>query len=278
MCTSGIYSDRGSVYERCVKGVSKVYNRFTKPLQRLSKAHPTISQLLWQFPCSPLTKLVRGAAFCGHGGHGPPGPLSGVPGSCGEWFSSTRSDSGSILRLRGAAVLMFACAPPFPGMDRDAIIASSISSAVGMGHTSDQAAAALERHGIIISARQLRARAAAAGTAFPQRPGIAYHVVVQTTMLVLTNLGDGWGFRKVAATVRNLLPGATVRTVHVKAAMQLLSGRAWQQRAVGPAMRRLRGTLIMPHADLWWQLDLDCKLQGYRHRRLSRHCHCLPHR
>ena len=47
----------------------------------------------------------------------------------------------------------------------------------------------------------------------------------------------------------------------VRSAMKLLFPTAWDARAAGPFQRRLRGLLVLPHSDIWWQLDLDCKLQ-----------------
>ena len=87
------------------------------------------------------------------------------------------------------------------------------------------------------------------------------------TAMVVRRLGHGWGFSKLVGVVQHVvrmnLQTARVTRRMVRNALQALAPKTFAARAFEPFQRRLRGTLILPHRDLWWQLDLDCKLQDY---------------
>ena len=87
--------------------------------------------------------------------------------------------------------------------------------------------------------------------------------VVEAMRLLLLRLGHGWGVRKLVEPLRRMLPHRAVRVRHVRLAMQLLAPAQFAARAAPTYQRRLRGTFVLPHANLNWQLDLDCKLQDF---------------
>ena len=87
--------------------------------------------------------------------------------------------------------------------------------------------------------------------------------VVEAMRLLLLRLGHGWGVRKLVEPLRRMLPHRIVRVRHVRLAMQLLAPAQFAARAAPTYQRRLRGTFVLPHANLNWQLDLDCKLQDF---------------
>lgn len=138
-----------------------------------------------------------------------------------------------------------------------------IAAAVAAGMSSADASDALLRAGILMPARTVRHRAATLGHPFAgpaQRP--AFRAVLAATTNVVARLGHGWGYSKITEFIQTrLLPGTSRR--QVIAAMKQLAPRSFAARAAEPFQRRLRGHLVLPHRNLWWQLDLDCKLQDW---------------
>ena len=128
------------------------------------------------------------------------------------------------------------------------------------GATSGQVSVVLANRGMKLAERTVRDRAQRLGVAFSQHGRVPDTVVLQLVAMLIQKLGHGWGYTKLAFMLRQ---NYGVSRRQTRAAMQALAPRSFAARAAEPFQRLLRGNLVLPHSNLWWQLDLDCKLQDF---------------